>query len=147
MQKEPAPTTPASLSTCRSCYRNANPPRHIILQPRFTSVLSLSITTRGCCYCVSLSQRWASLGTALLQSDADEQQSLPRCTQNCCYALATLLRLQVGMLHQQQLRAHTNRHTKSSALGLRGSTTGSFECVLPLLQSLRSERKRSVEEN
>lgn len=43
MQKESAPTTPASLSTCRSCYRNANLPRRIILQHRFTSVLTENI--------------------------------------------------------------------------------------------------------
>lgn len=41
--QEPAPTTPASLSTRRSCYRNANLPRHIILRSRFTSVLTESI--------------------------------------------------------------------------------------------------------
>lgn len=100
--QEPAPTTPASLSTRRSCYTNANLPRHIILRPRFTSVLTESIYNHTGLLLPCLSQlkvgqpgdsnppfwcRWevelALMHTELLRRSPG--------------ALVTLLSLQVGM--------------------------------------------------
>lgn len=98
MQKEPAPTTPASLSTCRSWYRHANLPRHIILRHRFTSVLTESITTRGCCYCVSAKggSAWGQHSNVM----QNRSRACPAAHRGAVVqprALVTLLRLQVGM--------------------------------------------------
>lgn len=111
---------------------------------------SLSITTRGCCYCVSAKggPAWGQHSSNLTQRksrafpDAHRAAVVqPRCLGDTAQAVG-------GNGSSSNSSKHTeNRHTKTSALGSRGSTTASFECVLPLLHSLRSERKRSVEEN